>query len=216
MEIKLKLLFKKNKKLLFYDNFIIFVHSKLYFMKAIKILRVLINILYMSLFIIFILGILFLIAVFFFNEYLPYYLHGFKMLYSSFFDWKMFLIPFSTVVNFILFILSVYYLRKCIKPFIASDFYSTTVISNLKKAGKLFVFIGVTKILFRLISALYLINSIPIQGLSGFSFITSFTTFISSIDVTTIFLIIIGLFFLLFSNAFENAKSLKEENDLTI
>ena len=37
MEIKFKLLFKKDKKLLFYDNFIIFVHSKMYFMKVVSI-----------------------------------------------------------------------------------------------------------------------------------------------------------------------------------
>ena len=134
------------------------------------------------------------------------------MLFSSLFNWKLFLIPFITVVNFLLFILSVYYLKKCINPFIKSDFYSSIVIKNLKKSGGIFVFIGVSTIFFRFISVVYIINSVPMQGLSWFSFIA----FISSIDISTIFLIIIGLFFLLFSNAFENAKSLKQENDLTI
>jgi hypothetical protein len=186
-------------------------------MKTIKVLKILINVLYVFLLTIFIFGILIVIAVFFFNEYLPFYLQGYKMLFSSFFNWKLFLIPFITVVNFILFILSVYYLKKCINPFIGSDFYSSIVINNLKKSGSIFVFIGVSTIFFRFISAVYIINSMPIiQGLSEFSFVSSFITFISSIEVTTIFLIIIGLFFLLFSNAFENAKSLKQENELTI
>ena len=90
-------------------------------MKIIKILKVLINILYVLLLIIFGLGVLLLTAVLFFNDYLPWFLQGYKMLFTSF-DWKLLLIPFSTVVNFILFTLSVYYLRQCIKPFITSDF----------------------------------------------------------------------------------------------
>jgi Protein of unknown function (DUF2975) len=213
MEIKFQLLLKKDKKLLFYDNFIIFVHSKTYFMKTIKILKVLINILYILLLFIFALAIFFVIAIYFFNESLPLYLQGYKMLFNSFFDWKLFLVPFSTVINFILFTIAVYYLRKCIDPFIDSDFYSIVVIKNLKKAGRLFIFIGLSTILFRLVAVLYFRSIIVVQGYSG---LLNVESLISSIDITTIFLIIIGLFFLLFSNTFENAKRLKQENDLTI
>jgi len=207
------IIIKKDKKLLFYDNFIIFVHSKMCFMKTVKVLKVLINILYILLLFIFALAILFVIAISFFNESLPLYLQGYKMLFSSFFDWKLFLVPFSTIINFILFTIAVYYLRKCIEPFINSDFYSTVVIKNLKKAGRLFVFIGLSTILFRLVAILYFQSIVPVQGYSG---LLNAGSLISSIDITTIFLIIIGLFFLLFSNTFENAKRLKEENDLTI
>jgi hypothetical protein len=182
-------------------------------MKTIKILKVLINILYILLLVIFGLGVLLLTAVLFFNDYLPWFLQGYKMLFTSF-DWKLLLTPFSTVVNFILFTLSVYYLRQCIKPFIASDFYSEIVINNLKKVGRLYVFIGVSTIFFRLIAILYFQSRIPqVQGYSGLKAVGALT---SSIDITITFLIIIGLFFLLFSSTFEKAKEFKQDSDLTI
>lgn len=182
-------------------------------MKTIKILKVLINILYILLLIIFGLSALLLIAVVFFSDYLPWFLQGYRMLLTSF-DWKLLLIPFSTVINFVLFTLSVYYLRQCIKPFITSDFYSEIVINNLKKVGRLYVFIGVSTILIRLIAILYFQSRMPqVQGYSGLKTVGALT---SSMDITTIFLIIIGLFFLLFSSTFENAKEFKKDSDLTI
>jgi len=182
-------------------------------MKTIKILKVLINILYVLLIAVFGLGIVFFIAVIFFNEHLPQLLQGYKMLFTAF-NWRFFLVPFSTIINFILFVIAIYFLRKCIKPFDASEFYSLVVIKNLKRAGSLFVFIGVSTIVFRLIAILYLHNQMPyIEGFSGLKTVGAIT---SSVDVTVLFLIINGLFFLLFSKAFANAKVIKQENDLTI
>ena len=185
-------------------------------MKTIKILKVLINILYVILLLVIVLAIIFIVAVFFFNEHLPFFLQGYKMLFSSFFDWKLFLVPFSTVINYVLFVVAVYYLKKSIQPFIVSDFYSTIVIKNLKRAGGLFVFIGVSTIVFRLTAFIWLQNLMPaIEGYS-YSWLKVIGALTSSIDITILFLIIIGLFFLLFSKAFANAKELKQENDLII
>lgn len=184
-------------------------------MKTINILKILIDVLYVLLLVIFGLAVMLLIAVLFFNEHLPFFLQGYKMLFTTF-SWKLLLVPFSTAVNFILFIISVYYLRQCIKPFVASDFYATIVIINLKKVGNLFVFIGVSTILIRVIAILYFQSMGPVIEGYGYSILKTVGVLTSSIDVTTLFLMIIGLFFLLFSNTFKNARSLKQENDLTI
>jgi hypothetical protein len=128
----------------------------------------------------------------------------------------MSLIPLMTVINFMLFILAVYFLKRTIKPFINSDFYSSIIVSNLKKAGSLFLFIGVSTILICLISALYLQNMTQHMVLGKSSWWFSLVSIVSSIDLTYVFLIIIGLFLLLFSNTFNNARTLKQENDLTI
>ncbi len=182
-------------------------------MKTIKILKVLINILYVLLIAVFGLGVAFLIAVLFFNEQLPFFLQGYKMLFTMF-NWKLFLIPFTTVINFILFVIAIYFLRKCIKPFDTSEFYSIVVIKNLKRAGGLFVFIGISTIVFRLIAILYFQNQMPV--INGYTGLKTTGAITSSVDISVLFLIIIGLFFLLFSKAFANAKELKQENELTI
>jgi hypothetical protein len=188
------------------------LHIKFIIMKSINILKILINILFVVLNVILVLGFLLFIAVLFFNENLPFFLQGYKMLITSF-DWNLSLVPISTVVNFVLFTLAIYYLKKCIQPFIESDFYSTLVISNLNKTGNLFVFIGGSTIIIRILSVLYFQSLIPTEGYSGFKIAGLLT---SSLDITVLFLIIIGLFFLLFSNAFLNAKEFKQDSDLTI
>ena len=181
-------------------------------MKTIQILKTLINILYYTLLSISGVGIIFLIFVLFFNDSLPFFLQGYKMLIGPFFNWKLVLIPITTVINYILFVLGVYNLRKTIKHFVSNDFYTKTVINSLNRAGKLFVFIGVSTILIRLLSVLLMQNIILVQS----SWWLSVASIAASLDLINTFLIIIGLFLLLFSKVFENANELKQENDLTL
>jgi hypothetical protein len=47
-------------------------------------------------------------------------------------------------------------------------------------------------------------------------FISLISVLVAAIDLKSIFLIIVGLFFLLFSKSFENARAVQQENDLTI
>ena len=117
-------------------------------MKTIQILRTLINILFYTLIAVFIIGFIFFILLFLFPETLPSPLNSFSelfnsMLFSSMFSWKMYLIPISTTINYILFIVAIYFLRKSVSSFIISDFYSEKATTNLKNAGNIFVFIGV-------------------------------------------------------------------------
>ena len=121
----------------------------------------------------------------------------------------------TTAINFILFIIAIYYLRKSTSSFLKSDFYTEEITKNLKKVGILFVFIGVSTILIMLIFAIY-IQGIMQNLVQINPFISYLNMFASTIDLKSIFLIIIGLFFLLFSKSFENARLLKQENDLTI
>lgn len=181
-------------------------------MKTISILRVLINILFFLLLTALVVGFVYFLILMFFPEVLPFYLRGFRMLFSSqFFNWKISLIPIVSVINFILFVISIFYLKRCVKPFSRSDFYTLRVIRDLKKAGNIFIFIGVSTLLIRFIS-IALFQTIA-KSFIGTPIVFSF---LSSFDATVLFSTIIGLFLLLFSNAFENARELKEENNLTI
>ncbi len=179
-------------------------------MKTIKLLRLLINILYFTLISIFVLYILFFIGIFIYKDTLPLYLQGYKMLFS-FINWKLLLVPLVTVINYILFVVSIYYLRKCIQPFIKADFYSLKVIKNLKRAGKIFIFIGTSMIVLKMTAPFLIQPNIGIS--SGLSIIISIA---SALDIAMISLIIIGLFLLLFSDSFKNAREIQEENNLTI
>jgi hypothetical protein len=185
-------------------------------MKTIKILRTLINILFFGLISVLIAQIIFWFSIYFLGDYLPFYLQNFKMVFNfNFFNWKILLVPAITVMNFILFVLAIFYLRKSISPFVKSDFYSKDVTKNLKKAGNIFIFIGTSTIVIQFIAAIYLYTISP-KILQINSLITISNTVIATFDLRSIFLIIAGLFFLLFSNSFINARKLKQENDLTI
>lgn len=182
-------------------------------MKTIKTLKTLINILFFTLIGAAILQVLFWFIVYFFSDSLPIFLQGFKIVFSSFLNWKMFLIPLITALNFVLFIITVSYLRKSVSSFIQSDFYSKEVIKNLNKAGTILVFIGVSTILIQIFSIVYIQNIVQIKINV---FIKFLNVIIGSIDLKSTFSIIIGLFFMLFSKVIENSRTLKQENDLTI
>jgi len=186
-------------------------------MKTLNFLKTFINIIFASFVLLFILGILGLISLFFFTNYLPPIFQGYGMLFNQNFGWGVYLVPLSYVLGFILFTISIYYLKKCIKPFQESNFYSEVVIKNLRRVGYLFILISTSTVLIRIIAVIYIktmTNGIVLNfKYSGLQLINSL---VSTVEISSIFLLIIGLFFLLFSKAFENAKSLKQENDLTI
>ncbi len=78
------------------------------------------------------------------------------------------------------------------------------VIENLKRSGNMFSIAGV-----------FLMVTYAIFWLSRLSLGTIKLTYGTNLMIP-LFLIIIGLFFILQSNALFKAKSIKEENDLTI
>jgi len=191
-------------------------------MKTIQILRTLINILFYTLIAVFITGIIFFILLFFFPELLPTPLGSFSMIFNQMlfnqpFGWKIYLVPLSTVINYVLLIIAMFFLKKSVSSFLNSDFYSKNVIRNLKKGGNIFIFIGVYSIIILLFAALYIQNlaSNMVQMKTNF-LITLSNILVATIDLKSIISIIIGLFFLLFGKIFENSRILKQENDLTI
>jgi hypothetical protein len=139
------------------------------------------------------------------------------MIFNQPFGWKIYLVPLSSGINFLLLIAAMFFLKKSIASFLKSDFYTESVTTSFKKAGNIFIFIGVSSIIIQLFTVLYvqsLANNM-IQMKINF-FIRLLNTLAAAIDLKSILAIIIGLFFLLFSKIFENSRILKQENDLTI
>ena len=186
-------------------------------MKTIQLLRTLINILFYTLIVIFCIGFIFLFILIFFPETLPNMLSNFSMIFSSMFPWQMYLVSAFSLVNFTLLIVALFYLRKSISSFLNNDFYNESVTTNFRKAGNIFLFIGISSIIIQLFAVLYAQNlaSNMIQMKSNF-FIGLINTLAAAIDLKSTIAIIMGLFFLLFSKIFENSRILKQENDLTI
>lgn len=179
-------------------------------MKTIKTLQILINLLYYILLVVIVVGFLYYFTLFFFPEVLPNLLQMSRMAFQIF-DWKVYSVLALTVANFILFTAGVYFLKKTIPFFKEGDFYATPVIKNLKKTGKLFLFIGISMILLKMLSPLIVSNFI------GFNkWYIAIISLLSSIDIPMLALVIVGLFFLVFSHSFQYGKEIQEENNLTI
>lgn len=186
-------------------------------MKTIKILKLLINIIFWGMIVFSGLSIISFILLFFFEESLPIFLQGFRMLFNSSFPWQVWIAPIATVFGFVLFIMAIYFLKKCITPIQEQRFYSEEVILNLKKSGRLFIIIAAGTSIIRII-AVFVFNDFANAMVTGVNFggWTMVGAILSAIGGINFFLLIIGLFLLVFSSAFEDGKLIKQENDLTI
>ena len=184
-------------------------------MKTIKTLKVLINLLYYALLIVVGVAAIYYALLLIYPKALPYSLQLPRMAFD-FFDWKLMLGPVLTTINAILFIYGIYLLKKTVPSFEKANFYAPLVIRNLKRAGKIFVFIGLSMMLIKMILIIIVQGNLysVINGFSGW--LNVVLRLLGSIDFYMICLIIAGLFFTLFSDSFKNARLLKEENDLTI
>ncbi|HBY67602.1 MAG TPA: hypothetical protein DEG69_07540 [Flavobacteriaceae bacterium] len=107
-------------------------------------------------------------------------------------------------LSYIIFLLGLYYLKKTAKHVLNNNFLKTPVIENLKRSGNMLTIAGI-----------FLMVTYTVFWLSTLSLGTIKLTYGTNIMIP-LFLIIIGLFFILQSNALFKAKSIKEENDLTI
>ena len=112
-----------------------------------------------------------------------------------------------TIVFFVLFLLffaGFYQLRKFAGQLLKRKLFSKDVIKSTKKAGQFFTTCGLGSLIFIAITSL-ITNEETIRitlGSSNFSLL--------------LFLLIVGVLFLLLSDAFKKALALKEENDLTV
>lgn len=115
-------------------------------------------------------------------------------------DYLVLIFGFSRII---IFIGSIYYLRRASLKIIKNHMFSEDVVQALKRTGQLIISYSILMIISqKIIEVLY-------KG--SMSFGVDFEGFGSSL-----FLFILGLFFVLISNAFEAAGILKSENELTI
>ena len=186
-------------------------------MKTIKILRTLINILFYTLIAVFAIGFIFILLLLFFPNLIPMPWSGFSMIFNQPFGWKIYLVPVSTIVNYMLLIAAVFLLRKGTSSFLISDFYNEKVTTSFKKAGYIFIFIGISTIIIQSFTVVYVLGyANNIMQMKTNFLITIINTIAAAVDLKSVLSIIIGLFFMLFSKIFENSRLLKQENDLTI
>ena len=112
-----------------------------------------------------------------------------------------------TIVFFVLFVwffLGFYQLRKFAGQLLKQKLFSEDVIKSTQKAGQFFIACGLGSLIFIAITSV-LTNEGRIS-----------ITFGSSNFSLLLFLLIVGVLFLLLSDAFKKALILKEENDLTV
>lgn len=121
-------------------------------------------------------------------------------------EWSLFywLITIITLITYVIFLRGLYYLRKMAKSLLSNKYFSGNIIKNLKKSGNHFLITG--SISFGLYVVLWL------HKLYGgkFQLIYDANLFIP------LFLMIIGIFFIIQGNTLDLAKSIKEENELTV
>ncbi len=121
-------------------------------------------------------------------------------------DWSVLAISIScvSVLTCIVFLRGVYYLRKMARHLLTNKYFSKQIIKYLKISGTHFLLAGV---MFVVIMILRWIGKLRV-GLFEFVYDTNL--------MVPLFLMIIGLFFMIQSEALLVAKNFKEENDLTV
>jgi len=121
-------------------------------------------------------------------------------------DWSVLAISISCVsaLTCIVFLRGVYYLRKIARHLLTNKYFSKQIIKYLKISGTHFLLTGV---MFVVIMILRWIGKLRV-GLFEFVYDTNL--------MVPLFLMIIGLFFMIQSEALLVAKNFKEENDLTV
>lgn len=119
----------------------------------------------------------------------------------SLFYWSIFIV---SLFAYIIFLRGLYFLRKMARFLLTNKYFSDNTIENLKKSGNNFLYTGI--ISFALIVVLW------ISKLTGGKFELIYDNNL----LIPLFLSIIGMFFIIQSNALNLAKGIKEENELTV
>jgi len=113
-------------------------------------------------------------------------------------DWIIMAI--NAFVYFI-FLRGLFFLRKMARIFLSQNNFSKPVVNYMKICGNQFVYAGLISIVMLLIGKLLELNIAPIY---------------KSYSITPIFLLIVGLFFVIQSRTLSLAINLKNENDLVV
>lgn len=107
-------------------------------------------------------------------------------------------IVFATLLYF-LFFQAIYYIKSSVNALESGNYYSELVIKNFKKTGILFLILSVGVFIGKIIFS-FLINS----------------ELKLDLDSSVFIFIIMGLFLMFLSEVFLKAKTMQQENDLTI
>ena len=112
-----------------------------------------------------------------------------------------FIFTLGILISF-LYLASIYYLRKAVKEMVEGQIFNVAVSEHLRRSGKILVSLSILSIILFFLKRLSE-NQISI-GFEG------------SLSNSNLFMIIIGLFFMLTSEVINKGIQIKSENDLTI
>ena len=105
-----------------------------------------------------------------------------------------------SLLNFLLIIYSLHLFRKSLRYFLNTKVFDVFVIDSFRKIGNILTISGMVAALLSITGSLYFDKKLTMElGLNS-----------------NLILIGLGLFFMILSDAFNIAKSAKQENDLTI
>lgn len=110
------------------------------------------------------------------------------------------------VLQFLLyigFIYTIYLFRKLVRLFFKNKLFTRLQIASLNLIGQLILWLSILQVIFDFFARMFLESKVGIS--TGIAFFDSFW-----------FIICIGMFFIYLSQIFDNARILKEENDLTV
>ena len=120
--------------------------------------------------------------------------------------WTMFtwLVAIFSLIAYLIFLRGLYFLRKMARFLLSKNYFSDKLIKNLKRSGTHFILTGVIAITLLLI--------LWFNRLYGGTLELSYDANL----IVPLFLMIIGMFFIIQSNALVLAKNINEENKLTV
>lgn len=113
-------------------------------------------------------------------------------------------IPILSLIAYIIFLRGLYYLRKVARFLLANNYFSDIIINNLRRSGNHFLLTGIL-----------LLSLIVIVGLNKLFNGRLELTYDTNL-IIPLFIMIIGLFFIIQSKTLFLAKNFKEENELTV
>ncbi|GAA3775624.1 hypothetical protein GCM10022271_04720 [Corallibacter vietnamensis] len=168
-------------------------------MKLIRQLKMCIDIYYYLMLLTFIVGVVIVIASFFTTNTYDMEILDESIDVGVLNVFEKFFILVSIITVFGVYFSTIRLIKKTVDMLSKGAYFTTHVIKNLKKIGKLFIICA-----FGFLAVKFVVNMIL------------FSEFLIGISSTFMVFLIIGLFMMFLSEAFSNAKKIKEENDLTV
>ena len=117
--------------------------------------------------------------------------------------WDNWAILFLSVVSYIVFVKGLFHLRKVARHLLANRYFDLTVVNHLRKCGRCFVLAGIASFIVFMI--VWLVR-ITVDKITAYD-----SDFMISLFIATI-----GIFFIIQSEVIMNARSFKDDSELTI